>query len=112
MMISAKPRRTKERASVTIIAGYRPIATNAPTMAPTPPPSASIASRPPKIPSGPCIVDAATTEPRLTIGPTDRSMPPVSMTMVCAAATTAVGNQPWTNFDAAPIAKMPGNRIA
>ena len=36
---------------MTIIAGYRPIATNAPTMAPKPPPSASIASRPPKIPS-------------------------------------------------------------
>jgi hypothetical protein len=48
MMSSAKPRRTKERASVTIIAGYRPIATNAPTMAPKLPPSAS---RPPKIPS-------------------------------------------------------------
>ena len=64
------------------------------------------------MPSGPSIVEAATTEPRLTIGPTERSMPPVSITMVCAAATIAVGNQPWTNFDAAPIAKMPGKRIA
>ena len=28
------------------------------------------------------MVDAATTEPRLTIGPTERSIPPVSMTIV------------------------------
>ena len=62
------------------------------------------------MPSGPCMVDAATTEPRLTIGPTERSMPPVSMTMVSAAATIAVGNQPWTNLAIAPTDKMPGNK--
>jgi hypothetical protein len=58
------------------------------------------------------MVDAATTEPRLTIGPTERSIPPVSMTMVSAAATIAVGNQPWTNLAIAPTVKMPGNKIA
>ena len=112
MMRSATPRKTNESASVTMIAGYRPIATKAPTIAPTPVPSARSARTPPKIPSGPCMVDAATTEPRLTIGPTDRSMPPVSMTIVSAAATIAVGNQPWTNLAIAPTDKMPGNKIA
>jgi hypothetical protein len=94
MMSSATPRNTNESGSVTMMAGYRPIATKAPTMAPTPAPSPRSARTPPKIPSGPCMVDAATTEPRLTIGPTERSIPPVSMTMVSAAATIAVGNQP------------------
>ena len=112
MMRSATPRKTNESASVTMIAGYRPIATKAPTIAPTLVPRARSASTLPKIPSGPCIVDAATTEPRLTIGPTERSIPPVSMTMVCAAATIAVGNQPWTNLAIAPTANMPGNKIA
>ena len=95
-----------------MIAGYRPIATkraddraHARAKSEKREDAAENAQRP-------CMVDAATTEPRLTIGPTERSIPPVSMTIVSAAATIAVGNQPWTNLAIAPTVKMPGNKNA
>ena len=36
--------------------------------------------------------------PRLTVAPIARLMPPVSMRMACAIATSASGNQLWVNF--------------
>ena len=89
----------KDAASVTMIAGKRPSRDEpADDRADAGAERQRRRAKPPKTPSGPCIVVAATTEPRLTVAPMERSMPPVSMTMACASATTAIGNQFWTNL--------------
>lgn len=94
MTRSAAPPIRNEPASVTMIAGSRASVTMAPVAAPIAAPVATTA-RPPSAapPSVSATSVAASTQPRLTIAPIARSIPPISMTSVCAIATSAIGNQ-------------------
>ena len=46
------------------------------------------------------------------MAPIARSMPPVSMTSVCATATSATGNQFWVKRATPLTDRRPGNRTA
>ena len=61
-------------------------------------------------PSGPAMVVAAITAPRLTSAPIARLMPPVSIRIACAMETSASGNQLWANLEMPPMLRKPGNR--
>ena len=75
-----------------------------------PRPATITAAAPPRTPSGPAIVVAAITAPRLTSAPMARLMPPVSIRIACAIETSASGNQLWANFEMPPTLRKPGNR--
>lgn len=84
--------------------------TTIPQAAPVTRPATITKAAPPATPSGPAIVVAAMTAPRLTIAPIARLTPPASMSIACAIETSTSGSQLCENF-ATPLTLMrPGKR--
>ena len=102
----------KDAASVTTMAGRRSLTTMRPVTIPIAAPAARTARVPPNTPSGPLMVVAAITAPRLTVAPIARLMPPVIIRIACAIATRASGNQLWVNLEKPVGLSSPGKRTA
>ena len=80
-----------------------------PVSAPMASPTSTTATMPPNSPSGPAMVVAAITAPRLTNGPMASVIPPPSMSSACAMVTRASGNQFWVNLANPLTLATPGN---